>query len=87
MLGFDDIKLALTGDAAARDRIVDVAKSGKSLYNTFTQLAGGTRSDAEPEVAPTPAATFASLAPSSVGIGAGVLALVVVGALALLWRE
>lgn len=87
MFGFDDIKLALTGDTAARDRIVDVAKSGQSLYNTFTQLSGGTRTDAEPTPVPDTAATFRNLAPSSFGIGAGVLAFVVVAGLALLWRE
>lgn len=87
MFGFDDIKLALTGDSAARDRIVDVAKSGQSFYNTFTQLAGGVRTDAQPEIKPDAAATFRNLSPTSFGLGAGLLALVVVAILALLWRE
>jgi hypothetical protein len=87
VLVFDDIKLALTGDSAARDRIVDTAKSSKSLVDTFTQLAGGTRSDAQPEIKPSPAATFAQLSPSSFSMGAGVFALAFVVVLALLWRE
>lgn len=87
MFGFDDIKLALTGDAAARDRLVDTAKNGKALVDTFTQLAGGSRSDAQPTPEPDAAATFQSLAPSSFGLGAGLVALAVVAVFALLWRE
>lgn len=87
MFGFDDIKLALSGDAAARDRLVDTAKNGKSLVDTFTQLAGGTRSDAQPTPVPDTAATFKSLAPSSFGIGAGLAALVLVAICAFLCRE
>lgn len=88
MAVLDDIRLALTGDAAATTRLTDTVNAGKNLVDTFRQFAGGTRSDAQPTPPPASTQALSSLSPSAslFGIGAGIVALLVVAVLAL-WRR